>query len=346
MDVEFYASLCCEAILYGIYTILFVAAMYLMIRRRQSTSSKHVHTTIICMSAVMFSVSTIHMGLSIRVFFDAFLRVGSWWDPSTPGTDSLCITKLFIHAINFILSDGIVIWRAYLLWNFNALVCFIPGILVIATGVVAIVGAQQSTANKATIVLDASYPWVLAMNCLTLATNILVTALIAYRARSYRQATKHTVPSREGRQSRWILALLIESGSLYCFTWVVFFIIYWCKTHGIFLITDIFAQLTGIYSTLIIFLVALKMTYKDDEDDYTPDSTSHKFDAPMQNHTTSTFSGASDTHRLPPIVIHVMNTVEDDRRSAHGEKSLRSPRRSLRTPRDVRHGDAESKACA
>ncbi|THH16097.1 hypothetical protein EW146_g4471 [Bondarzewia mesenterica] len=320
-DSELFASLVCEAILYddlankGIYFVLFAGSMHILLFRRRSITVRLVHNFVLGMTVVMFSVSTIHMGLSIKIFYNSFLK-GTYWDPSSPGTDPLCITKLYLPAINFILSDALVIWRAYVLWSFNINVCIVPVILVLATGAVAIVGAQQSAAHMSTVLLYRSYHWDLTMNCLTLATNVITTGLVAYRGRWYRRTSGDGTPSVARKRSRAVLALLIESGFLYCLTWVVFFIVYWIGPHGIFITTDMISQLTGIYSTLIIGLVALKMSQKD------PVGVDQSFidtfwNAPFEGSTETMTSGPTTISsaralngRGQPIVVHITNSVE------------------------------------
>ncbi|KAA1466579.1 hypothetical protein DENSPDRAFT_831436 [Dentipellis sp. KUC8613] len=320
MDLEFYASLCTEAILFGIYTVLFVAAMYLLFRRRHEIPAKSVHTFFIIATIVMYCVSIVHLGLAIRVFFNGYLN-GFIWDPSMIGTDPICIVKLYLPAVNFVLSDAIVLWRAYLLWNFDKRILVLPGLLVLGTLGVAIVGAQQAATHMLTIQLDATYSWDLAMNCLTLATNLVVTGLIAVRTRIYHRMSKHVPQNAQRKKNQAVLALLIESGSFYCCSWIVFFIIYWCRSHGNFIITDMIAQLTGIYSTLIIILVALKMTSTDADGGHTPETSVR---SSSSSTSTSEFLAAHG-HKtpLPPIVVGITSTLDCDRGSlSDSEKGL------------------------
>ncbi|TFY71981.1 hypothetical protein EVG20_g1031 [Dentipellis fragilis] len=342
MDLEFYASLCTEAVLFGIYTVLFVAAMYLLFRRRHEIPAKSVHTFFIIATIVMYCVSIVHLGLAIRVFFNGYLN-GFIWDPSMIGTDPICIVKLYLPAVNFVLSDAIVLWRAYLLWNFDKRILVVPGILVLGTLGVAIVGAQQAATHMLTIQLDATYSWDLAMNCLTLATNLVVTGLIAVRTRVYHRMSKHVPQNAQRKKNQAVLALLIESGSFYCCSWIVFFIIYWCRSHGNFIITDMIAQLTvrpfhpphasfglpdrrttspqGIYSTLIIILVALKMTSTDADGGHTPETSVR---SSSSSTATSEFLAAHG-RKTPqtPIVVGITSTLDCDRSSlSDSEKGL------------------------
>lgn len=270
----------------------------------------------------MFAVSTVHIGLSIEGFYTSYLKTPQ--RSSGVGTDPSCITKLYLPAINFMLSDAIVTWRAYVLWGFNRKVCIVPCILVLATGVVAIIGVQQSAAHMATVQLTASYPWDLAMNCLTLATNVITTGLVTCRGRRYFVQNRVALGSDVSKRSKAIFYLLIESGFLYCFTWVLFFIVYWSGPHGNFLTTDIISQLTGIYSTLIVVLVALKKTQADSVgvDQTVTDTFDDSDIAVRHEHGTTTGSAVLTTTvssarglsgRGQPVMIHITNTVERDR---------------------------------
>ncbi|ETW77849.1 hypothetical protein HETIRDRAFT_453955 [Heterobasidion irregulare TC 32-1] len=316
MLVEAYAALICESILYGIYIVLFSISMYLLLRRRHTIPVRVVHNTVMTMTVTMFLVSTTHMGLSVREFFNEFLDGHS---PSSfeIGTTALRIAKLYLPAINFLLSDAIIIWRAYVLWNFEIGPCLVPVFLLLSTAVIAVVGVQQTAANIATVQLTASYPWYLSLDVLTLSTNVLTTCLVAYRARWYNRLSNESAQDTdERRQSQAVLRLLIESGFLYCLIWVIFFIIYWTRSSGNFMIADMIAQLTGIYSTLIIVLVALQMTHSDAVEDSDFDTS---FGMPMRNVPSSLSTASVFNGFRQPVVIHVMNTVEDDSGIPHGK---------------------------
>ncbi|EIM85722.1 uncharacterized protein STEHIDRAFT_122649 [Stereum hirsutum FP-91666 SS1] len=319
MDLEFYASLGLECILYGVYSVLFISSLYLLLfHRRRGAAQRLVHHYVLIATVIMYSVSTTHLVLSFRVFSDSFLN-GNNWDPNTPGTDALCIAKMYLPAINFMLADLIVIWRLYLLWNFNVWVCVPPLFLVLATGVTAIAGTTQAAAHMHTIVLDAHYPWTLALNCLTLATNVVTTALVAYRARWYNRSSIQDRRSEARKLSQEILATIVESGFLYCFTWVICFIVYWSRTHGNFLIADNIPQLTGIYSSLIILLVALKMTQLDSIALLSHDGRADPETRGTMNRTVlqtaplelRNISTHTSPHSTKPMVVHVMTSVEE-----------------------------------
>ena len=72
----------------------------------------------------------------------------------------------------------------------------------------------------------------------------------------------------------------------------------------------------GIYSTLIIVLVALQMTHSDAVEDSDFDTS---FGMPMRNVPSSLSTASVFNGFRQPVVIHVMNTVEDDSGIPHGK---------------------------
>lgn len=67
--------------------------------RRRGSAQRLVHHYILIATVIMYCVSSTHLVLSFRVFSNSFLN-GNEWDPSKPGTDALCITKMYMPAIN------------------------------------------------------------------------------------------------------------------------------------------------------------------------------------------------------------------------------------------------------
>ena len=61
--------------------------------------------------------------------------------PSSVGEDSADTS------LQYILSDLIVIWRVYLLWNFDPKVCIVPLVLVLATTGQAGISHSRHAAN-------------------------------------------------------------------------------------------------------------------------------------------------------------------------------------------------------
>jgi len=95
----------------------------------------------------------------------------------------------------------------------------------------------------------------------TLATNLLSTGLIAWKAWQRRIPVKENLRGGSGcvRVDR-VFALLIESGLIYGCLWVVFWILTTCFSVDPTFTATAMAFVSGLYPTLIIILVSKQMS--------------------------------------------------------------------------------------
>ncbi|KAK0470083.1 uncharacterized protein EV420DRAFT_1634512 [Desarmillaria tabescens] len=261
----YFVSLALEMLFYGMYTCLFAGSLYLMVFKRKKTK---VIIVMIILNTIMWALATSHMAVSFQQNFHAFLREHGadrsevFEDNASPSIYS----QLSLESINFVIGDGVVIWRVWVLWNRKRWILVISATLLLTTFVGAIgVVRSFATAPQGVSVFDnrSLTAWGLAFIASTLTTNIWATTLIAYRTWSHnrliRSITGEAFMVRLGRQNG-ILAILIESGILYSCSWFVAIVIIICGNNGVYVVIDMLSQLTAIYPTLIMTLVCLKST--------------------------------------------------------------------------------------
>ncbi|PBK93425.1 hypothetical protein ARMGADRAFT_1012321 [Armillaria gallica] len=261
----YFVALGCEIFLHGMYTALWLVSMYLLLFKRKRSAVIIVMTVL---NIVMWVVATSHMAISFEQNFHAFLYRHAaddptvWEDNASPNIYS----QISLEAVNIIIGDGIVIWRAWILWGRKWWVIFTSGTLLMGTLAAAagIIRAYTMAPPGITVFDNPTLStWAIAFISSTLTTNIWSTSLVAYRTWSHnkfiRSITGETLMTRFRRQNG-ILAILIESGVFYACTWFVAIITYACGTNAIYPVIDILSQLTAIYPTLIITLVCLRST--------------------------------------------------------------------------------------
>ncbi|PIL36321.1 hypothetical protein GSI_00009 [Ganoderma sinense ZZ0214-1] len=126
-----------------------------------------------------------------------------------------------VTIINFIIGDAIVWWRACVIWQHKAVYCIGP-LLIIVTLVLAVVSVCVSSRGLAQespvpVLLISGNTYASAALSLSLATNVLATSLIAYMAWKHRRLVKkHFAAAGTRSQVLQALALLVESGTVYC----------------------------------------------------------------------------------------------------------------------------------
>ncbi|RPD71239.1 hypothetical protein L226DRAFT_204913 [Lentinus tigrinus ALCF2SS1-7] len=141
--------------------------------------------------------------------------------------------------VNVIIGDAIVWWRAWVLWSDHRIVLYTWCTLILATMVTGIVDTKDACMPEATLFsitspfapgsevlsigsLFGADGWGIAAAILSLLTNMVATILIAYRAWEHRLfIMSHLKGCSTRSQVERTLALLVESGILYCALWVI-----------------------------------------------------------------------------------------------------------------------------
>ncbi|KAI0045127.1 hypothetical protein FA95DRAFT_1573987 [Auriscalpium vulgare] len=147
--------------------------------------------------------------------------VGSAWPFNSASDDwarSLAIDELLtsIATLNFVLGDGIVMWRAYVIWERSRHILGIS-LLLLFLMVGASIWQITYTAIRVQSHIDHVYQTGVFM---TLLANVVATGLIGYRAwRHYRSSSVVKIRIQRDRALA-VLLLLVESGALYCAIWI------------------------------------------------------------------------------------------------------------------------------
>ncbi|PBK87688.1 hypothetical protein ARMGADRAFT_1065917 [Armillaria gallica] len=253
-----------EVSLHGLYTGLFLTSMYLLLFKKKKS---RVVTVMTFMNFLMYAVGTAHMIINFRQNFAAFLWHNGANDASVFHNTSSATqwAQLLLEVVNIALGDSIVIWRAWILWNRRWWIILSSMLLLLGTvasgsGLVYAV----ATAPVGVVFTDPSLEaWAIAFILSTLSTNLWATTLVAYRTWSHFKLVRHltgvSILGNFRRQSA-VLPILIESGTLYCCTWLIVIAVFLSSSNAIYIMIDTISQLTAIYPTLIITLVCVRST--------------------------------------------------------------------------------------
>ncbi|KAL1657945.1 hypothetical protein GGF50DRAFT_68206, partial [Schizophyllum commune] len=162
----------------------------------------------------------------------------------------------------FIISDAIVVWRAWVLWHEERIAKFILASCMVAT-VGAVLGVS-SLALSCLSVLHPSYPPVNNnyMMCIPLLiTNLVATCAIGIRAWQHRTEMRALLGRKRRRTSiERIMLLLFESGILYCSLWRIVIILSGQSTLKPTVeksILELAIIISALYPTLVVILVSL-----------------------------------------------------------------------------------------
>ncbi|KAJ7590292.1 hypothetical protein C8J56DRAFT_888460 [Mycena floridula] len=258
-------QLSAEWLLLGIHTALFFIAVYLILIKGVLKSRSRLF--LLLTTIVMFSDSMIGNTLDLTVEVAEIRHLGfNRPDFHRPLILRLAVVSSCVQRLNYILSDAIVVWRAWVFWPNNIAVhttlclCMLA---TIATTVADMARVGLSYYGKEEPV--GAGPKSLLLTFSPFITNFLATVLIGFRVWLYRRDISSKLgPSRDKHVER-ILYLLVESGLLYCIFWLILLTVDLIDTEAA---GDVTAMLGGIsislsslYPTVIIIVVAMERSY-------------------------------------------------------------------------------------
>ncbi|KAH9014610.1 hypothetical protein EDB83DRAFT_272505 [Lactarius deliciosus] len=249
-------------IVYGVYIVLYIASVHVLLSKPDFTSSRP-RMFMLGITTFMFALGVITLVLrNVLEFQDIQYFLG------TTSANTWSFGRIFvvllvegtIARLMYILSDIVCAWRAVVLWNRDKRVIAI--LLLLILGTTAAAGCELGL-NLVPPSGPASFQsnGPLIMVGATLATNLVSTGLIAWKAWQHRVSIrKHLGEGTGSMRVDRVFALLIESGFLYCCLWIVYLIsaLDMIPPPGFIIMDDILVFISGLYPTLIIIFVAMQ----------------------------------------------------------------------------------------
>jgi hypothetical protein len=248
-------GLVCEALLYGVYCVLFITSVIILIKRYRVSNR-----VIWVANCLLFTTATAHFALMFNHFYIALENAPfSDFGNETP---ALMGANLMISVVD-VIGDLLLLYRCWLVWEKKFYVIVLP--LLTALGgfgcILPIPSLLLSIDPTSPIPPAEIVPLTIAGYALPLCTNIMVTGLIASRLWHISRVSvidKNGKPaivkiSAGGRP----MMLIIESGALYMVTQLIFVILVATRNPAEAVLSLAGTQIYGIASTLIIIRVGL-----------------------------------------------------------------------------------------
>ncbi|KAI0066650.1 hypothetical protein BV25DRAFT_1415007 [Artomyces pyxidatus] len=252
-----FPPLIAETILHGVFACLISFSSYLLILQGLHSLAR------LCMLVVtvtMFVAAEVHWVMNLSLAACALrtscslpvrgVLYGTWQQ----------VVRVVAMVVNFILSDLVVVWRAWVLWDRPLHILGISALLSLGS----IAAAITNIALARTEGLQ-SKSWLagLVLTLLSFATNVWATGLVAYKAWFHWRSVKaHLGKGTRRTRVEKMLVLLIESGFVYCIIWIVYAL---GRPMLLGVVSPIIAtsmtQISGIYPTIIVILVCLQRSH-------------------------------------------------------------------------------------
>ncbi|KAF9481901.1 hypothetical protein BDN70DRAFT_991526 [Pholiota conissans] len=192
-----------QALLMGIYTVVFAGTIYVYLTKQRSRR----YTVPIAVS-LLYIINLATLSLQWYSAKLQFINSGATRDTIFAAIVDIQVklsAPIFIfNALSLVLSDGLLIWRCFNLWNYSVSVIAIPVFLTIAEGGELIV--PQSNASLQAIFNKVSAAGIVISAC----TTIITTSLITYRIHSFLRNQEIT-----SKKFRHIIDVIVQSGAVY-----------------------------------------------------------------------------------------------------------------------------------
>jgi len=246
----------CEAVLWGMYSILFIVSIIVML---WSSYSPRSNKFIFFMNCFLFACATTHFGMTFNGFYTVLGSTGV--DGYANGSPAGFGENILISVTDFV-GQCILMYRCQAIWGGNLWVIAIPFIasLTALACFCGGIGLTLQIAPTAPSPPPAVQPLIFAAYILPLIVNFMLTVLIAGRIWWMTRGTNtYTVTSLTRRKNVAFKAamIIIESGVLYFVVQLIYLTVFAVGNSSDQLMSLVAAQIYGIAPTLIIIQVGL-----------------------------------------------------------------------------------------
>ncbi|KAF9471340.1 hypothetical protein BDN70DRAFT_939017 [Pholiota conissans] len=214
------------ALLMGIYTVVYGGTIYKYTTREVSRRYL-VPATISCLYLCNLAFFGIDWFLTKRQFIDRgddrdtiFLATVNNWGNLITEIDLL-------NAATLVLSESLLIWRCFNVWDRSFRIIFVPVLLTVTVGAL-----MLTLAIGAGVILPSAFTEETRLNKVAAAgllmsgcSNIITTALIAYRIRSF--LTHQGISAKRFRHT---IDIVVQSGAVYSFSLLLYGVLYTLNT--------------------------------------------------------------------------------------------------------------------
>lgn len=237
--------------LIGLYTgVFFVASWHIFVKKAREPMGKALTAAIIILyilTAILFAIDCMD---TRQKFADSGMDF--WSEYTAPGIPATTLAGGIMGAICTVLSDSTLIWRCWMVWNFNLPVVIVP-ILLLASAV----GLKCFDTYK--FYLGQDYvPSMVLFSSLVLATTLWCTILIIFRI--------STIANRGTglHVYRRVIEVFVESSALYSASAILYLVFRAIESPLFIYMDSLMGAMRGIAPTLLVGRVAAGHARPDD----------------------------------------------------------------------------------
>jgi len=261
VDTATLLGLFASSILYGSFTVLLAACLYVLLYQRRTGQPNYL---LVVTGVTMLLVNTAILALSFSRVMDAFI-----YFRDAPGGPSEYlgilsawkeVARTSLLSVYIFVADTTMIYRCWIVWSRSYRIIAVPLVIHVACTVVGftVAGNMAHLPVDANIFDPAVKIWIVAGFTLSLALTVIVTSLIIYKIWSVTTRASHG-----SFGALWsTVIIVVESGMLYVLTICIYLITYSCNSNSQYIMIDILNPMIGITFCLLVVRVAMRHSPK------------------------------------------------------------------------------------
>ncbi|KAL1743526.1 hypothetical protein HDZ31DRAFT_83344 [Schizophyllum fasciatum] len=248
---------------FGIHTTLYFIAAYLLINQGIRNNKSRLFL-FIC-SSLMFATSIAYMTvMNEYVQLNWELLLVEPPEIETKQRNLQIVTNCLLR-LNFMFSDTIVVWRAWVLFKDEARIQWALVSCLLVSYLGTIVDTVLLVLVYMLVIKDVP-EYSLLMTIPLLLTNVIATALIGWKTWGYKKMVGDLLrQAKRMTATELTMLLLVESGAIYCIIWALTL----ASALGVMnetvtsLLLEVLCIVAGLYPTIVVIIVALQKSVID-----------------------------------------------------------------------------------
>ncbi|KAK7042125.1 hypothetical protein R3P38DRAFT_305829 [Favolaschia claudopus] len=255
-----------EWFLYGMYVVLFCFCVKTLRR------SRHRHRLVLFVAiVVIFTLCTLHWMLQLvnagelLKFLEKLAHakgakeeyhVKSQQPELMDEYNRINIVMGVVYVTSNLIADTIFIWRCYCIWCFRKRIVAVPVVLLFSSGFLgyASIIACGREGYSEFLFINLLFPLAVIFSVLT---NVVLMALAAGRIWWIARGARTIMGPVVVKQYRMVIAMILESGALYCTPGFLYLILFAIRPSATQVIFASLAQIVGIAPTIIVVRVGM-----------------------------------------------------------------------------------------
>ncbi|KAL1686363.1 hypothetical protein GGG16DRAFT_117969 [Schizophyllum commune] len=263
-DVQFFQlflmDTCARSLVYGVQAAMTIAAVATLARKSGRA------WILVTFVVTIFLASTAIELIAVRVLSQEVALFRNHprgaVDPEPQIYYPLMVNGICL-CICYILSDALVVWRAWVLWPHSRLARGALMLGMIGSVVGAVIREVEVSPQARAFGRVAFTPKSLAFTLPLVITNVLATTLVGAQVWAYRRDVAASLgPFLSGSRVGGILLLLLESGVVFCVICITIVVLVayappMANVNSIVVVTDVLQFSVGTYATFVILVVTV-----------------------------------------------------------------------------------------